>query len=226
MSIAYVAASSEHHTNGSAGDMAPSGYPFTVSAWFDLNNATTGQVALSGYETDGSSNYYNLSMSSGNVNHQVGDSVLATKSGVTADTWHHACGVSATQTSHQAFLDGAAGTEDTTNAGFSVDVLDRCTLGSQNRAATNAYFDGEIAHCAVWSVALSPGEISALASGAHPFSIRPGSLVHYWPLRGDGPVGTRVRDSTGAVHLETVSGTPAKAESRPNVRNTFLQGVG
>ncbi len=45
-------------------------------------------------------------------------------------------------------------------------------------------FNGFISHVAIWSATLSSGEIAALYRGALPNTIRPGSIVGYWPLDG------------------------------------------
>jgi hypothetical protein len=51
----------------------------------------------------------------------------------------------------------------------------------------NSFDDtGEWAHCAAWNAALSDAELWALNSGANPLRIRPGNLIGYWPLDGDG----------------------------------------
>lgn len=53
------------------------------------------------------------------------------------------------------------------------------------------HWPGDIAEVAYWSAALTAGEAAALAVGASPSLIRPGSLVDYYPLLGG--VNGRVR---------------------------------
>ncbi len=71
--------------------------------------------------------------------------------------------------------DGTLGsnTESTTTAPF--------IIGSE---ASARRFNGLISHVAIWSATLSAGEISALYHGALPNTIRPASIVGYWPLDG------------------------------------------
>lgn len=50
---------------------------------------------------------------------------------------------------------------------------------------TTAEFFGTLANHAWWNVALTDQEMAAMAKGVSPLSIRRGSLVAHWPLRGD-----------------------------------------
>jgi hypothetical protein len=43
---------------------------------------------------------------------------------------------------------------------------------------------GQIAHAAVWNVALNAAQIAALARGVHPLAMERTALVAYWPLFG------------------------------------------
>jgi hypothetical protein len=59
------------------------------------------------------------------------------------------------------------------------------TNGSQfemGRAANVVYSDGRMDHATIWDVQLTDAEFAALAAGAHPFGVRPASLIAYWPL--------------------------------------------
>jgi hypothetical protein len=46
------------------------------------------------------------------------------------------------------------------------------------------YFAGDLADVAVWNVALTQTEISALSQGIRPYQIRPSALIGGWPLDG------------------------------------------
>lgn len=102
----------------------------------------------------------------------------------TTDAWSHACGVWASSSSRQAYLDGA-------NQGTSADVcspseLMRTNIGGilYGYGTPTGCFSGRIAEAAIWSAALADAEIRALAAGYCPLLIRPGDLAAYWPLGG------------------------------------------
>lgn len=66
------------------------------------------------------------------------------------------------------------------------------------------YVSGVIADAAVWTAALTAGEIAGLARGARPFQIRRGSLVSYYPLTG---IQSPEPDLSGLANNGTVVGT-------------------
>ena len=73
------------------------------------------------------------------------------------------------------------------------------------------YMNGRIAEVAIWSVALTAGEHTALAAGVSPLLIRPASLLGYWPIWGtSSPEIERMAANAG-----TVTGTaPVSAHPR------------
>jgi len=76
-------------------------------------------------------------------------------------------------------------------------------------AGTEEPFDGDIGHCAIYGVGLTPGEIQSLAAGVSPPKIRPDDLLFYAPLNGRDPE----YDIIGGLDL-TVNG-PTKSEEPP-----------
>jgi hypothetical protein len=98
--------------------------------------------------------------------------------GYTAGVWCHAAAVFASSTSRTAYLNGAAGTTNTTSNTPS--GVSRTDIGG----STGNSMSGQLAEIGVWSVALEASEIAALAAGACPLLVRPDSLVSYWPLMG------------------------------------------
>jgi hypothetical protein len=69
--------------------------------------------------------------------------------------------------------------------------------------ATN-WFGGVLADVAIWPVALSQAELSALSKGARPNTIRPPSLIGWWPLDG---IQSPEPDLSGNVNNGTLTGT-------------------
>lgn len=102
---------------------------------------------------------------------------------VPTNTWYHVCGVELTTSSRQIYLNGVAGTADT-SACVPTNV-NRMIIGAQKNLAQGFSANGRLAHIALWNVALSVDEIGELAAGASPLLVRPQSLQCYWPLWGD-----------------------------------------
>ena len=98
------------------------------------------------------------------------------------NTWSHFCGVFASTTSRTAYLNGTAGTTNTTDVG--TPSWDRTGIGATYRSdfspAVN-YMSGYICEAAIWNVALGATEISLLAAGMNPLrSASRANLVQYW----------------------------------------------
>lgn len=124
--------------------------------------------------------YMNLG-ASGNFAVATGQAGVVSVSGgiaYTANKWLHCGGVWAANNSRIAYLDGVASTEETTSRDVSAQ---RTWIGHYQDSTTHFYFNGEICECAIWDVALSPGEMRQLSRpGTTADQIRPGSLVAYW----------------------------------------------
>jgi hypothetical protein len=115
------------------------------------------------------------------------------------NTWHHACGVFAGQTSRSVYLDAAGkqtGTVDVPLSDYNVTNIG--VLGSG--AILGNYWDGDLAHAAIWNVALTDAEVASLAIGFSPLFVRPQNLLAYWPLlRSD-------NDIVGGYHMTAFNG--------------------
>ena len=100
-------------------------------------------------------------------------------SSYTAGNWQHIAGVWRNDSSRIAYLDGTAGTENTVTRQPS--GIDRLVMGEW--AGTQGRpLDGLLAESAIWNATLTPTEIEILADGHTPLSVRPESLVSYYPL--------------------------------------------
>jgi hypothetical protein len=109
--------------------------------------------------------------------------VALTTTGFIANTWNHATGVFRTNSTRRVFLNGAGEGADATARG-SVATL-RATVGRNPNNSTLDTLNGLVAHGAIWSKALEPDEVRALASGVHPPRVAPSALVGFWPLEDD-----------------------------------------
>ena len=123
----------------------------------------------------------------------------------TANVWQHVAGVFSSQTSRRTYLNGAAGTENTTNIGSQNTATD-ILIGARRNTAIGNYFQGSIAEVGIWNVALTAAEIASLAKGMTCDKVRPDSLVAYFPLVRDlidysgGLAITNNNTATVAVH--------------------------
>jgi hypothetical protein len=87
------------------------------------------------------------------------------------------------------------------------------TIGAlYSSGSPSLFFNGMIADVGMWNVILAAGEIAALAAGARPYTIRPGSLVGYWPLDG---LASPEPDLSGNANNGTLTGTALGASGPP-----------
>lgn len=55
-------------------------------------------------------------------------------------------------------------------------------IGRQGNSSSPEAMNGDIAEVAIWNTKISDSEIKSLGKGFLPLSVRPQSLVRYWPL--------------------------------------------
>ena len=99
----------------------------------------------------------------------------------TANVWQHVASVFSSQTSRRTYVNGAAGTENTTNIGSQNTATD-ILIGARRSNVIGNYFNGSIAEAGIWNVALTQQEIQSLSAGMTCDRVRPQSLVFYAPL--------------------------------------------
>jgi hypothetical protein len=101
--------------------------------------------------------------------------------------WAHLAGVYASATSRLIYLNGVAGTVNTTNLTITPANLTQnligCTPANGNRMQGNVAFTG------IWNAALTAPEVLSLASGRHPRRVRPGSILSALNLTGSNASG-------------------------------------
>lgn len=103
----------------------------------------------------------------------------------TVDTWQQVGGAFASATSIYAVLNGVRGAEQTgASSGLTFAVMDELTLGRYDRTSVFGSQNGQIAHAAIWSAALTETEWASLGAGISPMRIRPQSLHAYFPFLG------------------------------------------
>ena len=100
--------------------------------------------------------------------------------GATRLAWNHALGVWASENSRVVYLNGGnSATNSTATGGI---APNRTQIGRTGDSTPSNYFDGLIAHAAVWSVALGSQDAIMLHAGISPIHIKLDNLVAYWPL--------------------------------------------
>jgi Concanavalin A-like lectin/glucanases superfamily len=99
-------------------------------------------------------------------------------------TWHHVLiATDYTAANHAVYLDGVPLTITGSVTGPPDTGVTEFNIGAIHPTAEG--MDGRLADIAIWSgVRLGPAEARALAKGARPNTIRPGSLLRWWPLDG------------------------------------------
>ena len=160
-------------------------FPLTFACWVkpEAINDWDGCITLG---TSGSAYHFiSLSLHSGGKVRALtrasgGTAYGASTASYSAGTWQHVAGVFRNSDSRIAYLDGVAGTESTLSRPAS--GMDSLILGQWASGASSRPLDGSLAECAIWNVTLTAGEILSLSKGVTATTIRPASLVSYYPL--------------------------------------------
>jgi len=105
---------------------------------------------------------------------------IESSTGYTTGVWHHGCAIFRSDTDRSIYIDGGSRVDDSV-ASVTVAPTD-FVIGSRVDGAQD--FNGKVAEVGIWNVGLEDSEVEALAGGASPFLIRPGSLVAYVPILG------------------------------------------
>lgn len=164
-------------------------FPLTISAWFKTDRTTTAQVLWSESSTFGQSrhSFYidtDSKLKSATVN-TSGILYTAVSTNSVTTNWHHGAAYFASNSNRSVFLDGVEN-NTTTSPAPTVGGRNRTNIGCRYAGSTTpgVYFDGSIAELCIWTVQLTAGEITALANGAPALTIRPASILSYYPLGG------------------------------------------
>lgn len=97
---------------------------------------------------------------------------------VTRGGWQHFAGVFASNTSRSAYTNASGAATDTANT--TPTTLAKTLVGAYLDVIGNSpsvFWCGLLADVAFWNVALTVGELAALAAGARPWQIRPSALI-------------------------------------------------
>lgn len=218
MSVQFVKASSEGlYTDNAAFTAAPA----TMSAWF-LPDTTTEimEIVFVGDKDSANNDRFAMQCTSSpdKLRFQVrtGSSTNAVTSNTLTDgSWHHGCACEIASNDHQVYLDGDTANKGTSTTSRVPSGVNRTAIGFEGHSTQDEFFDGRICEVAIWDVAISEVEVVALSNRAHPFSIRPQSLVFYSAMYRDEDrdiIGNRALTSVGTpdigVHYAIVPPPP------------------
>ena len=187
MARSFASASTEYLSISSS---AVFDYQATMVCWFNVTNITADHSLMCISDTGSDSHYWWLA-ARGSV---AGDPIYAqtrsgsstfakTTSGYSANTWHHAAAIYASDGDIRALLDG--GSKGTAGATYGLpESIDSMAIGALLRTSAGYTPNGMIAEAAIYNIALSDAEVLMLAKGYSPLQIRPDALLCYWPLGG------------------------------------------
>lgn len=88
----------------------------------------------------------------------------------------HIAAVFSSTTNRIGYINGAAGTANTTSVGTA--TPDRIVVGARLNSAFSQFTNGDIAEVGLWNGALTAAEIAGLAEGFSPAKMRAASLVY------------------------------------------------
>lgn len=160
-----------------------SGVPLTLACWTKLNSLTGGPTIFNLQGADVLSASILLGIRPSDLTIRLFTSGVSTIQSAPAVTgqWFHAAGVVTSTTSRAVYYNGTSSGSSTTSV--AAPTLTRVIIGADiYSGAPEAFVNGAIAECGVWSAALTAVEIASLAKGISPRVVRPQSLVFYAPL--------------------------------------------
>lgn len=167
---------------------------FTWAAWFKLetvDGVLDQDILWSGDGDVGQDDgYHRLQYEGGNndlkFNFRNGTTNFAiTTTGFTLGEWHHCLAFRSSSTNAEVFLNGDEGGsgQNTTSVTGTNARTNRFSIGMARDATPTDPNNGQIAHVAVWNIALTNAEDrAALAAGLPPWMIHPEALIRYFPL--------------------------------------------
>jgi hypothetical protein len=214
MAILFNDSVSEYLGDGTVSGLTAE--PITLAGWFYHDAAQTGCIVGLADASVADTERFLLLAGRGGGNDQVSAfAEAATDEALTGtysrDVWNHGAAVFTSNSSRTAYLNGVAGTANTNNS--SVTGIDAVAIGRSPDSTPSSYMSGRVAEVGIWDVALTTGEIEALAAGVTPLQVRPGNLMHYWPLWGNNDPAI---DLVGGVNLTWNNG-PEKATHSPAI---------
>lgn len=193
--------------------------PLTITAWIKPSTLSSG-VPVAILDNASTWNGFYISLSSGNINcHSASNNVFSTSSMTgTVSEWQFVSCVMASTTSRTVYVNGVAGTTNTTSSSPAA-TPDNLSVGAAVRDTADNFFAGSVDEVRVYNVALTAAQIQALykqgqsdevntgASQAQGGSRLDSGLAGYWKL--DENTGTSTSDASTNAATGTLTGGPA-----------------
>lgn len=161
------------------------GFPQTYSAWGKPNSALLTTVILCAANSADVTTRRDIGFA-GTVGgdpgyceeQQTGFGAANTSSAFSTTTWQNLTGVFATSTDRKVYLAGGNSGSDATN--LTPVGMNRTAVGRYSGSVPGAYYSGDAAEVAVFSVALSARQVVAARNAVAPLVSL--ALTYYWPL--------------------------------------------
>lgn len=183
--------------------------PMTFACWYKPATTSISQAQMA-IGNNGSANFFGiLSVATGNVERceteTAGVGSSATFGGaLTIGSWVHIVGVITSSILRQIYINGVAGTANTTS---SVPTVNITSIGASFLSASPSNLcNGSLAYPTIWDIALSPTDIAALynaGAGVDPRTVQNASLASFTKLQVAAPFVDLVTTTTW-----TVTGSP------------------
>jgi hypothetical protein len=183
MAYNFVSASAQriHSTN----TISRTGHPVTIAVWFQRAAQNAVMVFAAHDEISGSDRWNVLGNNSDSIRARIGintstfgnDSSIA---GETLNAWNSAVGRFSSTTNRLIYLNDNAGSSNTASRNPS--AVNNLNIGATWNSTLVQYMNGQLAEVALWNIALSADDVTALAKGFKAFRVRPQNLVYYVPL--------------------------------------------
>lgn len=193
--------------------------PVTLFAWVNtdsVDGVNTGLVGLADKDTE--TDHFRLARDLDDLRCETasaagGGDVAGVANSLTIGTWSAAGCVCAATNSRVAWVDGVTDT-DSTNRAWSA-TLDRTSIGRYGDSSPDGYYNGQLAHAAIWSSGLSDSHMRALTVGYSPQFIDVNNLEGWWPSMTSHA--TTLLDRSGNGLDLTMTGSPPTSTSGPRV---------
>ncbi|MFO1185831.1 MAG: LamG-like jellyroll fold domain-containing protein [Bauldia sp.] len=168
-----------------SGTAAATAVPLSLACWFNVENTGVQQTLMGLFASASAANVASFTISvttSLLINAATsGNAAISSPYAASPRVWNHAVGVFSAINARAAYLNGCnKGTNTTSNTPAGIN---RTSVGVSDASSALSPIGGAglVALPAIWNVALTDGEVMALARGVSPLLIRPQALRFFSP---------------------------------------------
>lgn len=215
MAYSFTAASSQNfYSTAYNNGINPTTHPLTMACWIYVESITTNQFYFTIQNTAGNEEY-RLGCQGNLAGDPIRFSIVGLVGGVAtqyntdinlpaANTWVHICGVASAANNRNLYVNGTAGTANTTS--YTPSTINTLSISGAITTTSSPgyinYASGRVADAGIWNVALNADEITALSKGVSCSLIRPTALTFHAPLI------SNISDIRGGLTLSTSVSSP------------------